>query len=482
MNVAARQASKFPLVVDLDGTLLKTDTLFESLAGMLAKEPLAVLGLLWTGIVKGRSGIKRRLAQRITLDIESLPVREDLLDWLQSEAAQGRSIHLCSAADELVVAQIAERFAIFESFAGSNGVENLKGPNKARYLAGRFPDGFAYAGDSRSDVPVWNDAKGAVLAGRASSISRIRRQTEEKIEASFPDKGRLRALFRQLRPHQWSKNILVFIPLLLAHRYGDTQAWLHLFVAFAGLCAVASGTYILNDLLDLGADRTHISKRLRPLASGTVPIGLAFALVPVLIGGGLALALAASWLAAVTLLAYLALTLSYSFWLKRIPLFDTAVLGLLFALRILLGCTAIFLDPSFWMLAFSITFFFSLSTAKRQTEIMKKEASGDGSRQQIGGRGYQTSDAPLTLAYGVSTGIASLVILILYTTNDVAPQHYHNPDWLWAIPLLLYFWLMRIWLFAHHGRLNDDPIVFALKDRVSLAIGFFCIVAFYLAL
>src|SRR5579862_8048663 len=189
MNLAAGQARKLPLVVDVDGTLLRTDTLFESLAGVLAKEPLVIFDLLWTALVNGRSAMKRHLALRFALDVANLPVREDLLDWLKSEAAQGRRIHLCSAADELVVARIAERFAIFDSFAGSNGIENLKGPSKARHLVGRFPEGFAYAGDSTSDIVVWNDAKGVVLAGRASSLGRIARQAGDKVEASFPDKG-----------------------------------------------------------------------------------------------------------------------------------------------------------------------------------------------------------------------------------------------------------------------------------------------------
>jgi 4-hydroxybenzoate polyprenyltransferase len=236
----------------------------------------------------------------------------------------------------------------------------------------------------------------------------------------------------------------------------------------------------VNDIFDLQADRAHATKRNRPLAAGTLPMAWAGVLVPLMLAVGFGLTSAASLGASVVLAAYLALTLAYSFRLKRVPLLDTAVIGMLFTLRIVLGGAAADLQPSPWLLAFSVMLFFSLAMAKRQAEIAKKLLlSGS---EKIAGRGYEAGDVILTLVYGVTSGVASLVILMLYTTNGVAAGLYRHPSWLWVVPLLIYLWQMRVWLFAHRGTLEDDPIVFALKDKISLALGAGCAVAFYFAL
>jgi 4-hydroxybenzoate polyprenyltransferase len=251
-------------------------------------------------------------------------------------------------------------------------------------------------------------------------------------------------------------------------------------LVFGCMGLTASATYLVNDFADLPDDRRHPTKRYRPLAAGSFPASTALAMVPLMLICGFMLASAASWEAAVVLAAYLALTLAYSIRLKRVPLLDTAIIGLLFTLRIVLGAAAVRTPPSPWLLAFSVMLFFSLAMAKRQSEIAKALCLGDNER--IARRGYQPGDVVLTLVYGIASGVASLVISMLYITNGVATELYGNPNWLWGVPLLLYLWQMRVWLLAHRGVLDDDPIVFALKDRTSLVLGAGCMFALYLAL
>lgn len=470
-----------PLVVDLDGTLLRTDSLHEGFAALFARRPWQALRALGTLLAHGRAAMKAKIAAFDLTGIDLFPLNESFLAWLKQEAAHGRSLHLVSASDQSIVDRVAESMGIFASYCGSDGVTNLKSEEKAARLAALFPHGFSYAGDSADDIAVWRRAQSIVLVTTRSSVSRRAEKLNKPIEARFDRPGgEWKLLLRQFRLHQWSKNLLVFVPILLSHRFHDVPAWFHSLFAFLGLGLTASATYILNDLTDLYADRSHPTKRNRPIASGAVPIAHAFALVPLMLAMGFALAWVAGPAAFATLLAYLALTLSYSFKFKRVVLADTAIIGLLFTLRILLGCAAMNQPLSPWLLAFSVMLFFSLSMAKRQTEIAKMTRLPDA--HSIVGRGYNVTDTTLTLVYGVSTGVASLVILMLYTTNGVAYGLYREPNWLWAVPLFLHFWQMRIWLLAHRGMLDDDPIVFALKDKVSLALGLGCVIAFYLAL
>lgn len=479
-NEGGAAVSVLPLVVDLDGTLLKVDTLHEAAADLLRTSPGALMGVVASLAKGGRAAMKAKLAAQAAIDAEYLPANDAFLHWLKRQAANGRALHLVSAADQAIVDAMAKRFGLFASWKGSDGTHNLKGGNKAAYLAERFPDGYAYAGDSMADVAVWRRAQSIVLVNASKSVASRAGKLGVPIEARFERSGLLiKALIKECRLHQWSKNALVFLPILLAHHFQDWAAWLNLLVAFFALGITASATYIINDLSDLPADRRHATKRRRPLASGTLPVAPACVATPVLLAIGLGVAAALNLATLAVLAAYLVLTLSYSYRFKRVPLLDTAIIGLLFTLRIVMGCAAVSIEPSPWMLAFSVMLFFSLAMAKRHTEITKKAAA---SGQKLAGRGYHSGDVLLSLVYGVTSGVASLVILMLYTTNSAAVGLYRFPYYLWGIPLLIYLWQMRIWLLAHRGILDDDPIVFALKDRVSLLLGAGCVVMFYLAI
>lgn len=473
--------SALPVVVDLEGGLLKVDPLQESLIALLLRRPWQAICALAVLIARGRAAMKALVASSDLLDVEVLPMREELVAWLRTQAAAGRELHLVSAADQAVVAQLAARLDFFDSWVGSDGRRNLRGAAKAVWLRGRFPDGFSYVGADASDLSVWQSASTVIVAGMHPAARRDIGRLNKPIEAEFPVRSAgTTVLFEQLRLHQWSKNVLVFLPLLLAHRFADVRGWLHVLLAFGGMGLTASATYIVNDLSDLSDDRRHITKRNRPLAAGAFPSLAALAIVPLMLTAAFVLTFAASPEAAVVLAAYLVLTLAYSFRLKRVPLLDTAIIGLLFTLRIVLGAAAVRSPPSPWLLAFSVMLFFSLAMAKRQSEITKALRMTDSGR--IARRGYEPGDVVLTLVYGIASGVASLVISMLYITNGVATELYSNPNWLWTVPLLLYLWQMRVWLLAHRGVLDDDPVVFALKDRTSLALGAGCLVALYLAL
>ena len=346
---------------------------------------------------------------------------------------------------------------------------NLKGLAKAQELVNLLPDGFVYAGDSSADLHVWSKASAAVFAGRsASMVKKVTARTE--LVSVLPTKGfNFPSLRRGLRFHQWAKNALVFVPLVLGGKVHDLTAWLHALGGFVALSVLASATYVLNDLWDLTEDRRHWSKKNRPLASGDLSIATGVGLIA---GGGLASFLLAALMGAkcVGMLAlYLVVSLAYSFRLKREPIVDVFILATLFSMRLALGVVVTGTVFSPWLFVFSMFLFLSLSTAKRQTEITRMVAHGlDGTP----GRGYRASDAALMLSLGVGSMMATVLIMVIYLVEDAFPMgFYTHPNFLWGFPVIIFLWLARIWLLCHRGELHDDPVAFALKDGTSLIYG-----------
>ncbi|MGD2131247.1 MAG: UbiA family prenyltransferase [Maricaulaceae bacterium] len=468
-----------PLAVDLDGTLIKTDTLFERIARALFHQPWALAAALPT-LRRGRAAFKAALAERVTLARETLPVRDDLLAYLAEETARGREIHLVTAADRATADAIAEAVGGFASVEASQDGVNLKGPRKLERLKARFPGGFAYAGDSAADLAIWGEAHSIVLAGASPSARAAAKALGRPVEAEFHNGASMAAAWAKLlRPHQWLKNTLIFAPLLLGHAYAGLGDLPRVVLGFLILGVVASSTYVLNDLADLEADRLHHSKRDRPLARGDVKIAHALIAAPAGLVLGLLAALALAPAFAAWLAAYVVLTLAYTIYLKRVPVLDTTVLAGLFTLRLIMGVVVAGVPMSDWLLTFSMFFFFSLSIAKRHTEILRKAEAGE---TALAGRGYRTADEPLTLGLGVAAGAASVLILVLYLIEDVFLQRgYGQPAFLWAAPLTVFLWLSRVWLLSHRGEMVDDPVVFALKDRMSLVCAVVLALAYFLA-
>lgn len=467
-----------PLVLDLDGTLLRTDLLVEGILALLRRNILMLFPLLlW--FLQGKAHLKRQVAQRAGLDIATLPANEDLIAHALAEKARGREIVLATAADELLARRVAERFGFIDRVLASDGQTNLKGEAKAARLRALFPQGFHYAGDSRADLAVWKDADHVILVEPEPEIARAARKLGRPV-TEFPPLSVARALLKGFRLHQWAKNALVFLPLVLDGKAGSGSAWLAAGSAFLALGLVASASYLLNDLWDLPHDRAHWSKQKRPLASGRLPLRTGALAAVAGLSLGMAIGSTVSGGVVLALFAYLMLTLTYSVSIKRIPILDAVTLGALFSLRIAIGVMAVQAMWSPWLLTFSMFLFTSLSFAKRHVEMRGALKSGkDG---KLAGRGYQSADEPIILAFGVAAGIASVVIFILYLNQEAFRNAALTaPLLLWAFPPALSLWIGRIWILAGREELHDDPVAFAVKDRVSLALGTVVGLAFLLA-
>jgi 4-hydroxybenzoate polyprenyltransferase len=452
-----------PLVLDLDRSLLRTDMLMECALNYLRPNPLRVFRLFaWA--LKGRAHLKRQLAEAVPFDLSTLPVNEQLVALAEAEKRRGREVYLATAADEIV----AIRFPFLDSVVSSDGRTNLKGDVKAQFLAERFPDGFDYAGDSRTDIPVWKQARRVIVVEPDAAVERAARALG-KPTTVIARESRWRALLKSLRLHQWAKNALVFVPAVLSGTIADPTIAAACAAAYVAVGLLASGTYLLNDMWDLASDRKHWSKRNRPLASGALPITHAGAACGLLLAAGLGLAAAIGAATLLMLVAYLVTTLAYSFRLKRVPILDGFLLAGLFTLRIAIGIATATVVASPWLLVFSMFLFASLSFAKRHTEVNRVIAQGG---QAITGRGYVALDAPLLLGLGLATGTASILIMVLYLINDAFGRgFYGNAVWLWALPCLLFLWIARVWLVGQRGELDDDPVAFAMKDRLSILMG-----------
>lgn len=457
-----------PLVVDLDGTLIRTDMLHESALKVLRDKPWETLRIPYW-LSRGKATLKQRLARRTEFDPGALPYNSELLHWLKEQRAAGRRLILCTASDRSIAVAIAEHLGLFEEVMASDGTTNLAGSAKARALEERFGHaGFDYAGNSSADLAVWQRARRAVVVNASSDLARKAKACCE-IEQVFPAVGvGLGAWGRMLRVHQWLKNLLLFVPMLAAHQLTSTDTWLSLIVAFASFSLCASSVYIANDLLDLESDRLHPRKRTRPFASGLAPAWVGVLLAPVLLVVSLALGLYVGggflpWLA-----FYFTLTCAYSWGLKRLVLVDCLTLAMLYTLRIVAGASAAGIDLSFWLLAFSVFLFLSLAFVKRYAELEVQIMNGN---EKVHGRGYYTSDAPLIQTLGITSGYASVLVLALYLNSESVLKLYQAPEFVWgAVPVLL-FWISWMWMRAHRGEMHDDPLVFAVKDKASLLAG-----------
>jgi 4-hydroxybenzoate polyprenyltransferase/phosphoserine phosphatase len=457
-----------PIVVDLDGTLIRTDMLHESALRVMRDKPLHILRIpFW--LTRGKAFLKSRLASHTDFDPASLPYNDDLLAWLQDQRAAGRRLILCTASDRAIAEPIAEHIGLFDEVMASEGVSNLAGRNKAAALEKRFGrGGYDYVGNSNADLHVWQNARRAIIVNAGERLARAASKVSE-VEKEFPAPALGLGVFRRvLRAHQWMKNVLLFVPLLAAHDIFDFTSWIALLLAFVSFSLCASTVYIANDLFDLESDRTHPRKRARPFASGTVPAWVGVVIAPVLFGlslliGSLVGAGFLSWL-----LVYFVVTCIYSWRLKQLVLVDCLTLAVLYTLRIIAGGAAAGLPMSFWLLAFSLFLFLSLAFVKRYAELQLQIAQG---KEKAHGRGYLTADASLIQMLGINTGVAAVVVLALYLNSDAIIVQYQKPELVMgAVPIML-FWISWIWLQTHRGNMHDDPVVFAIKDKVSLLAG-----------
>jgi 4-hydroxybenzoate polyprenyltransferase/phosphoserine phosphatase len=458
------------LCVDLDGTLIRGNVLWECVLVLLKTHPSTLL-LLPFWLLAGRASLKRHVAARTHLDPARLPYRQQVLELIQKEKATGRRIALVTAADRELAEAIASYLGLFDEVHASDGKMNLKGANKAAFLVQHFAQtGFDYVGDSAADVEVWRNARAAYVVGTEARA--------EQAAAVTALKGRIlqpRASFRTsflmwvdaLRGHHWAKNLLLFLPLALSHNLAIAPI-VRTLAGFAlyGLCA--SGLYILNDLLDLHSDREHPWKKARPFAAGdiSIPQGLLVSLTLLSSALGLGLLLNAKF--GFALFGYAALTMLYSLYLKRIALLDVFVLSSFYSFRILAGALISATPLSQWFLAFSMFFFLSLAMAKRYSELLH---ASDLVSAGNSGRSYHTGDRELLLSLGVGSSFSAVVIFSLYVQSQDVRLLYSSPEFLLLLCPIVLYWLSRNWLLAHRGELKEDPVTLAIRDPVSYGVA-----------
>ena len=469
-----------PLVVDLDGTLLRSDLLFETAMAFIRQHPLQVFKLLlW--LLQGKASLKRGLALATQLDIALLPYDAEVIEYIQVQRNTGRLIVLATAAHETLATRIAGHLNLFDQVWASDGETNLSAHRKRDLLIDHYgQSGFDYIGNSTDDLCIWAAARKAIVANPHTGVQR-RAQAQGNVDQVLnAGAASLRDWRKALRLHQWLKNALIFVPLLAAHQIQQTQQVIDGVLAFLffGLCA--SSVYVLNDLLDLADDRHHRSKRNRPFASGRLPIKSGLIAVPTLLllafGGATAFL---PWQFSAVLGAYYLLTLVYSLYLKRHMAVDVIVLAMLYTTRILAGAAAFHLPLTFWILAFSMFLFLSLALVKRYAEL--REARVREVEGKTRGRGYYPGDLDMIASLGASSGNLAVMVLALYIHEGATVALYQHPHVIWlACPLLL-FWITRIWMLTHRGLMNDDPVVFAIRDRISQGIGGLFLLVFWIA-
>jgi 4-hydroxybenzoate polyprenyltransferase len=440
------------IAVDLDGTVTLTDTLHESVLALVRDNPF-FLFLLPFWLMKGIAYLKSKVAENCVLDVSTLPFNLPLLNWLSEEKATGAKIVLCTAANVKVAQAVAKYLDLFDDVISSDDKTNLKGINKRNALEERFgKNGYDYAGNSSADIHAWAGASQAIVVNANATVHR-KASKVASVSHTFPsDSASFSDWIRELRVHQWLKNLLLFVPLLAAHQLGNVQALSALLIAFVSFSLCASAVYITNDLFDLESDRRHPRKRNRPFASAKLPIIQGVAVAPLLIFVSIGLGLLVGTEFLIVLLVYLLLTVSYSLFLKCIVLVDCLV--------------------------FSVFIFLSLALVKRYAELLVQLQVGESVAH---GRGYQVSDTSLLQTFGVSSGYISALVIALYMRSEDVLSLYAQPTAIWFVLPILLFWVSWVWLKAARGEMHDDPIVFAIKDKASLLVAGLTAVVFVYA-
>jgi 4-hydroxybenzoate polyprenyltransferase len=478
VTVETRTASSdIPLVVDLDGSLLQTDMLYESFFASAT----AGFGHYWAtlnSLREGKAPLKAYLAGVNPIDYELLPYNAGVLALIRDAKRDGRRVYLATASDRRHAEGIAAHLAIFDGVFASDGVVNLSGSTKADLLAETFGErGFDYVGNGQADLAIWSRARKAYVASDSPALIGKVEYLNVPIVRIDTLRPSLRVWLKALRVHQYAKNALIFVPLLTAHAYAPHDL-LSALLAFAAFSLCASSVYLLNDLIDLRADRQHPSKQTRPFASGTIPIAHGVAAIPILLAGAYICAALTSLAFAAVLTCYFALTLAYSFTLKRRLIVDIVVLAALYTTRVVAGAAAIAVVPSEWLLAFSMFIFTCLALVKRYVELALRL---DRELPDPSNRNYRLIDLPIIGALAAASGFNAVTIFALYISSPAVGGLYRHPQFLWLLCPILMYWLSRMVVLAHRRVVDDDPIVFALRDRNSRVCGAFMVLFVLLA-
>lgn len=472
-------SDKLPLCVDLDGTLLKTDTLIESALALIKKQPWRIFSVI-SWMIKGKANLKQQIAIRTNLRVELLPFHEEFLSFLKTRFQKRQKLILVTAANKRIAYSIADYLGIFSDVFASDERTNFNAEKKLNLLTNSYGNtGFIYAGNSPEDLLVWSKATEVIIvSNRHSLIRKAKKYGKKNLAFSSDPQNLYRTFSRSIRIHQWAKNLLVFVPLITSHNFLDFGSIKNSLVAFLSFCLCASSVYLLNDLLDLENDRCHHSKKFRPLAAGQLSLMTGIILIPVLLIVSFILAYLLNPILFILLLLYFLFTSVYSFFLKGIALIDVLTLALLYTLRIFYGAFAISVGVSQWLLSFSVFLFISLSFIKRSVELSQSPAVQLPSKA----RGYLQKDLGFLNIFGIASGYISIIIFALYIDSINVKNLYNNPHMLWIICIFLFYWISRIWLKVNRCEMNDDPVLFAIKDKTSYILFFLTLLTILLSM
>jgi 4-hydroxybenzoate polyprenyltransferase len=453
-----------PLVVDLDGTLIRSDLLIESAFSHLGQNPVR-LGAMLATLFKGKAAFKAHIAAMTSVDASHLPYDDQVIELIKHARSFGRPVYLASASNERHVGAIASHLGLFEGWFGSTHSENLSCSTKSNRLIEAFGEGcFDYVGNDVDDLQVWQKARRRIAIHPSHAVEKQLLALDPTSIILRRQRAALSSWLRLLRVYQWTKNLLVFVPLVTAHRF-DIPSLADALIAFLVFSLAASGVYLINDLVDLDADRKHPTKKHRPLAAGTIRVLDALLVAPALVGVAVLFAfLVTPWLG-VVLIGYLLLTTAYTFSLKRKMIIDVVTLAMLYTARVVGGAAAIAVPVSEWLLAFSMFMFVCLALIKRYTELAGRL---DANLPDPSNRNYRKIDLSVVAALAAASGFNAVTVFTLYISSDTVRQLYTHPQILWLICPLLTYWIGRILLLAHRRSVEDDPIQFAIKDRVSI--------------
>ncbi len=458
------------LVVDLDFSFIKVDSLVECYIYLFKTNPWSTLKLLLV-LRKGIAWFKRSVAEAIDPEDLRFPLNLHVLNLIEEERQKGFKVLLATGADRKIAKKVFEQYGVFDEFISSDGSVNLVGNAKLSAIKNKIGTGkFTYIGDSAKDLPIWKQSERAIVVHPTSSLKRkLKNEKIDFVTVELAPFNTLKALFKSIRVHQWSKNTLVFVPLITSHGFYSLEYLKNGLAAFAAFSFCSSGVYLINDTIDVFDDRKHSEKKFRPLAAGDLTAGAAVKSAILMTAIGLGIAAASHPILGYLLALYLALTGLYTVELKRWALADVFLLSGFYVLRVVCGGVSMGIQISYWLTAFTLFFFLSLAFAKRFAELDKNVKDG---KLLTPGRGYQKSDLQVLSMLGVGSGVMAVSILAFYIHSEQGTRIYSNTTILWPVIAIVFYWLARIWLFAHRGTLQHDPVVFALKDSASYILGF----------
>lgn len=470
------------LFVDLDGTLIKSDLLFECLVPIIKNYFYALfLAPFW--LLKGKAYLKDKFSDLVSINPEILPYNNNVLEYIRKEKENGSKIILATASNIKLAKSISDYLGIFDDVIASSKEENLKGKNKLNKIKLYIENNntnkeFSYIGDSEADVKIFNETDIPIVVGNKNVFNKIKSKNDKTTFVDGENDFSLKKFFKMIRTYQWVKNFLIFLPLILAHKFLDVNLLLKALVAFFSFSFLASSVYIINDIMDVESDRIHPSKKNRPIASGAVKISSALKVAFILMPLSFIISIFLGKEFLFVLLTYFITTSCYSFYLKKIMLVDILILSLLYTVRMFAGGVALNIYLSPWLFMFSMFFFFSLACAKRYSELY---AVRNNLQDEIKGRGYQAQDLEQIQIFGSSSGYIAILIFALYIQSDISMKLYKTPSFFWALCPIMLYWISRVWLLSHRGQMTQDPIIFALKDKVSYVVLILSIIIFGVA-